>query len=289
MTVCHSNSTDCYSISNYFNNGEIAIKDKNGDISINKVPWSGGKMYRLCPKLGWEIAQEILPKISALGFSGMHYIDVMSVVEPRSCFSENHPCNASQTVDYYNKIMSLSIKLFGGFSSEGTFDYCSKYLDYGLYVCFNRKRAVCMDKGIHLWEIIYHGIIMSNSGTNTVNYPIKSPDDRLQLFECGGRPLMYFYSKFKHSGDNWMGVNDLTADTDELLKESVSYVKKAYDEYKKLSYLQFELIDNYEEVTENVHKVIYSDGTIMVTNFGNEPYAYKGHEVLAKDFICIKV
>jgi len=285
--VCHSNSTDCYSISDYFNNGEIAMVDKNGNICVNPVPWSGGTMYWLCPQIGWEIAQEILPKISELGFRGLHYIDVMSIIEPRTCFHEKHPCNASQTVDYYHKIMELSVNLFGGFASEGVFDYCAKYLDYGLYICFNRKKEVCMDKGIHLWEMVYHGIIMSNSGTNTVNYPIKTPDDRLQVFECGSRPLMYFYSKFKDSGDNWMGINDLTADTDELLKESISYVKKAYDEYKKVSYLQTEFIEDYKELTDDVHEITYSDGTIMVTNFGEDPYWYKGNHVPPKDFICI--
>lgn len=287
--VCHSNSTECYHISGYFQNGAGTIKKKNGETGVTTQWWSGGKPYWLCPQRAFEIAGEILPKIADLGFSGLHYIDVISVVEPRSCFDKNHPCNAGQTVAYYEKIMQLSQKLFGGFASEGGFDCYAKYLDYGLYVRFNRKREVCMDEGIPFWEIAYHGIIMGNLATNTVNYTLKTPEDRLQQIEGGGRPAFYFYSKFVSNGSDWMGREDLTADTDEALCKSVSHIKQGYDEYQALCHLQTEFIEDYQRLAAGVSETTYSDGTRILVNYSKEAYTDSdGHVVQPKGYLVLQ-
>ncbi len=266
--VCHTNSTDCYNIAEEFSS-DIVIKNKDGGLAINNMPWSGGNMYHLCPVPAWEYAQRDLPKVKELGFEGLHYIDVMSVVSLRWCYDKNHPVTSKETFDYYAKIMQLCHDLFGGFASEGTFDFAAKYLDYGLYASWPAIADEMFDCEIPLWEIVYHGITLYNPTTDTVNYPIKDKMRELQVVEWGGRPAFYLYSKFlEGSGqDGWLGDIDLVCGTDEQLKHAVSNIKKGYDDYKKLMQLQTEFITKHEEVTDGVFVITYTDGTKVITDY----------------------
>lgn len=269
--VCHTNSTDCYSISNRFKD-DIVIKKEDGTLSINELSWSGGRMYHLCPEKAYEYAMEDLPKIRDLGFMGLHYVDVLSVSPLRNCFDKNHPCNSRESLQYYEKIMQLCYDKFGGFASEGVFDFTVKYLDYGLYVVFSLIEDDFIDENIPFWEIVYHGIVLYNPMTNTVNYTIKDKTYGLNLMEYGGRPAFYFYSKHIEGAENqdWLGKEDLLCDTDEQLHYSVSKIKEAYDTYREYQHLQTEFIDKHEKVGDNVYCVTYSNGTKVYCDYSNQ-------------------
>ena len=274
--VCHTNSTDCYSIADSFSE-DIVTKTKNGSLSVNDIPWSGGTMYNLCPKKALEYAERDLPQAKELGFKGLHYIDVMSVVPLRLCYDKNHPSKEKETLECYEKIMNLCHKLFGGFSSEGTFDFCAKYLDFGLYVSWPPEPDDMLDTEIPLREIVYHGIMLYNPTTDTVNYPIKNADNRLRVLEYGGRPSFYFYSKFLKGSnlDDWLGREDLLCDTNEQLRYSVSKIKEAYDEYTKYAYLQKEFIEKHEEIRPGVFEITYSNGDVVRADYNRKTFSMK--------------
>ena len=80
------------------------------------------------------------------------------------------------------------------------------------------------DEEIPLYELVYHGMILYNPSTTTVNMTIKGKESIAKLREYGGRPTFYIYSKFiQGSGiDNWLGEEDLSIATDEQL----IYIKK---------------------------------------------------------------
>lgn len=66
------------------------------------------------------------------------------------------------------------------------------------------------DKTIPLWQIVYHGIMLYNATTDTVNYPIKDVKNLLTIIEDGSRLSFYLYSKFlegRKNGD-WLGKED---------------------------------------------------------------------------------
>lgn len=266
--TCHTNSTDCYNIAEDFCE-DIVVKNPDGSLKINPEGWSGGEMYWLCPVKALEFAKRDLPKIAELGFEGIHYIDVMSVIPLRWCYDKNHPVNSAQTYEYYNEIMKLSQDLFGGFASEGCCDFASKYLDYGLYVSWPQVENEMVDRVIPLFPIAYHGIILYNPTTDTVNYTIKDENRGKTVKEYGARPSFYIYSKFMQGGENddWLGKEDLEIDTDEKLRYTVSKIKEAYDDYKKVMHLQTEYIVKHEEIEENVFRTTYSDGTKITVDY----------------------
>ena len=246
--VCHTNSTDCYNIADTFSK-DIVIKNPSGELEKSPRPWSGGNMYRLCPVKALEYAESDLPKVAELGFKGIHYIDVMSVVPLRECYDKNHPADKPKSLECYNRIMQLCHELFGGFASEGAFDFAAKYLDYALYVSWSDFDNDFFDEEIPLYELVYHGIILYNPSTTTVNANIKGKNAVKKLKNYGGRPSFYIYSKFMKGSevDDWLGSDDLIIDTDEQLKYTVSKIKEMYDDYKTDCKYQYEFMTSYTE------------------------------------------
>lgn len=284
--VCHTNSTDAYSISEYYDEGNICIRNKDGTIAVNDTPWSGGNMYWVCPKKGLEIAQDILLKVKDLGFKGAHYIDVMSVIEARSCFSEAHPCNARETLEAYRETANLTKENFGAFASEGACGPYVSFLDFGLYLKSNRRVQICMDEGVPFWELVFHGVTLVNESVSTLNASIKDRANELEQIETCGRPAFYFYSRFREDFTSWKkGEADLLADTDEDIRVSVEGIKRIYDDYKVYSHLQTELIEDYEKINENVMKTTFANGQSIWTNYGETDYVTpNGARILAKSW-----
>ena len=285
--VCHSNSTDCYHISKKWRGGYMCSLQKSGENRKCAQPWSGGNMYSVCPQIAYENTVEMLPKIKELGFEGTHYIDVITINQPNPCFSDKHPVNTREAIEYYNKIGKLSQELFGAYSSEGSFDDYAPCLDVGLYVQFGLHKREGLDEGVPFWEITYHGSIMANQSNLTVNYTIKSPLERVQEMEYNARPTFYINSKF-YSGKAVCGEDDLIIGNDDDLKTTVSHLKRGYDEYKKLAHLQTEFIEDFEKFTEEVHKITYSNGTVIYANYSNEDYVLPCGTIVKKQDYLVK-
>lgn len=271
--VCHTNHTDQYEISNLYD-AEHTLRDKNGEPGTHAV-WSGGQMYDLCPKVGFEQAADILPKVAELGFEGMHYIDVLGVVHPRICYHKDHLVNGSQSVEYAKKMCQVARDCFGGISSEGGYDFIAKYLDYALYICFTPEYKGVCDESIPFWQLVYHGTVLSNPYTATVNCTFKGEDEFLKFIEYGGKPTFYYYSAFMNNGQNWMGNLDCKCDDEEQLKDSVSRIKKAYEAYSSLSQLHTAFMEKHEKVAENVYEITYSNGKVLRVDYNTKSFVLK--------------
>ena len=194
----------------------------------------------------------------------------MSVVALRKCYDPNHPLNEGDTDRLYREIAKDCKKLFGGFASEGAFDFAADYLDYGLYVAFGDNNISFFEKEIPLWQMVYNGIILSNPSTTTVNYPVKNPKNRLKLIEYGGRPSFYFYSKFMtNPGGNidWLGKEDIECGDEDSLRGAIEGIKSAYEEYKERRHLQYEFIVKHEETAPGIFEVTYSDNTVIRVDY----------------------
>ena len=96
-------------------------------------------------------------------------------------------------------IQEMSHKYFGGQGSEAGFDHVARTLDFALYTSafytFPSKSPLVSGR-VPLWQIVYHGIILSNPFHKTM-YSIYAKDEsdrtevRLQTAEYGRRPVVY--------------------------------------------------------------------------------------------------
>ena len=268
--TCHTNSTDQYEIADCYS-AENTRRDKNG-VPLTNAVWSGGQMYDMCWQIGYEQALEILPAVADLGFRGSHYIDVLGVVYPRKCYHKDHPVTYPQSVEYARKLCDFTRSQFGGMSSEGAFDFIAPYLDYGLYISFHQDGIGICDKSIPFWQIVYHGYVLSNPYSCTVNSTFKEPQQLLKVIEFGGRPTYYAYSVFKTGGASWMGTTDCLCDPPQQLHDSVAKIKKGHDAYQQLQHLHTVCMEKHEEVAEKVYEVTYADGTVIRVDYNTNSY-----------------
>ena len=281
---------DEYEIADTFTWDDI-VKDRNGEY-LQVGHYSGGYSYHVCLKKQLKNNRRDLPAVAALGTNGLHFTDVISIVEPDSCHAEDHPCYTREGIEIAQEIIRESRALFGAFSSEGTMDFALKDLDYGLYVSFGDgfgKRVIPFgDCLVPFFELTYHGIILYNPISPTVNYPIKDARERLIYLLRGGKPSFYFYSKFRTGGmANWMGDRDLTANGEDDLRESVAFVAKAAKDYLPHADRQFIYMMNYEVLAGGIEVATYEDGSRIVGNFSEVDAEYDGHVVPAQDVLFL--
>lgn len=269
--VCHTNSTDAYHISPKY--PECLAKDSYGE-PILVGSYGGGLGYKVCPHKAREIAEQLLPEVAKLGFRGLHYVDVMGVINPVECFHEEHPCNGKEAVEEYLRIMKLCKENFGGFASEGAYDFAAEYVDYGLYVGQGKPEPDGLyDLHIPLHQLIFHGIVLTNPSTATINYPIRDRESQLYFWECGGRPSFYIYQKFIAATDsmaNWLGKDDLLLDTEEQLEEVAELIAESYREYRGYWKNQLEYVEKYELLSDDVREITYTNGSKLWVDYKEE-------------------
>ena len=286
----HTNTIDAYEIADTYTWDDIVV-DRKGEYKL-AGPYSGGQAYHVCLPKQLKNTKRDLPALAALGENGLHFTDVVSIVVPDDCHAPEHPSTTANGILYAGEIIRYTQTLFEGFSSEGCMDFALPNLDYGLYVTFGNGFGVhqvpICDCFLPFFEVAYHGILLYNPMSTTVNYTIKDKRERLTLYLRGGKPSMYYYSKFRTGGaKNWMGETDLVCDTDEELRQSVAAIKRALEEYTPLADKQLCFIDRYDVVGDGIEVLTYEDGTRVVGNFGDGVKEFEGRLIEAGDMLVL--
>lgn len=292
--ICaHVNNSDAYhasEIGGLWDPGYLLVR-KDGQFNTYTT-YGGGQMFETCPQCMFErFVKQDNKKLSDLGFRGLHYIDVYSTVNPRTCYSKEHPLTREEFAQWTNRIFAEAQQTFGGLGSEGGYDYCAGHLDYALNITFwspEGKLSRMIDRYVPIWHLVYNGIILNNPFRTTWNHTIQKPLYRLKLIEFGGRPLFYFYRNFKNFGKDPNAVPDITCATDQELTESVKKIKEGYDEFQKLRYLQLEFMNDHQQIAPDVFKTIFSDGTIIIVNYSDKDFYFENKKVGSMSCLAIK-
>ncbi len=285
--TCHTNSMDHYEIADTFRTKDLA-RDAHGKTFHGGI-WAGGYCYRACPDTQLRYAKADLPRVAQLGFRGLHYIDVLSIIEPDVCFHRAHVSSFRQSVARSREIMALAQAQFGGFASEGCMDFTLSHLDFSLYNSFgdffDAPTGIC-DSYVPV-DLFLHGIVLSNAYTAIVNPSVKSPKAQVTMPLLGSRPAFYLYSKFVSTDNNWMGQEDLTCDGEEDLRAGVAAIKRACENYAFFADRQLHFIRSYTR-EETYAETVYDDGVRVVVNLTDEPVCYEGHTLAPYGFFLCK-
>ena len=286
----HTNGLDSYEIADTFTFDDVIIQRNGTPLELGD--FGGGHSFRVCLSRQLKNAKRDLPELQSYGENGLHFTDVISIVVPDVCYSPDHPVNTADGIVHAQAIMDYTSTLFGGFSSEGAMDFALKQVDYALYLTFGDgfKKAVhpLFDALLPIFEVAYHGFLLYNPTSPTINYPIKTPMDKLTFFMRGGRPSLYLYSKFRTGGEaNWMGEIDLTIDSDEDMKKSVQAVAQALQEYAPLADKQFVYMARYDVLENGLEIATYADGSRMIGNFSEKTQTFEDRKIPAYGYIVL--
>ena len=283
---CNSNHTDAYTCSDMWD-PDYVCKKYDGSLLRTSV-LCGGTMYYICTKRSWKLfIKDQIDQTRKLGYEGVYYIDVFSARPPDPCFDANHKANRKQQAKYHNKVLSYAKKVFGGAASECGFEHCLHNLDYVNYLgrtmlygegfgdkefgkcayADDKPKYKIMERVAPLWEIVFHGIVLSNPDKFTQGYRPKGSTNFLRLIEFGGRPI--FYS---------CDYRDVR----------IKQYKEMYDAFQPLKYLQLEFMEENKALAPDVYLTRYSDGSEVITNYSKADFSYKGGVAKARDYLLIK-
>ncbi len=286
--ICsNSNHTDAYTNSDMWDKDYIC-KRYDGSLLCATV-YKGGNMYYICTKRSLELfIKKQLEDTRKLGYEGILYIDVFSARAPDQCFDPKHTVNRREQAEAQKRVLAYARKLFGGAASECGFEHCLEELDYVNYLGrhmlngegfgdkqFKRctgindkpKYNILIDRIAPLWELVYHGIVLSNPDKFTQDYRPKGTTNHLRLIEFGGRPIFY---SIKYSPD------------------AMAKYKEMYDAFQPLKHLQLEFMEENRELAKDVYLTRYSDGSEVITNYSLNEFTYKDYKVKARDYFLVK-
>ena len=299
LIVPHGNFRDTYTIADSWD-AEFLVKGPDGEVRADrggKFTWGGGMPYVICPKRAYEkYCLKDMPRLAALGFRGMGYFDVVSILLASECWDPRHPVTFADGAAYWGRAAEISRREFGGFASEGSVDHFAGSLDSVLYASFTspeklaerHRRGGLAKTTVPMFQLVYNGIIVQNPFTETVNFTAQPRLAQLRFLEYGGRPNFYFYSKFVSNGTDWMGKNDLGCGTDEQLKWSVARVKEGADLYARFVRLQYEQMTDHARPAPGVSRTTWSDGTRLYVNYNPTPVTVEGVAVPAEDWTEVR-
>ena len=294
QVVGHSSFRDCYMIADTWDSEYVVEKNPDGTLRRGKTSWSGGRLYTMCPQRAYErFCPKQCAEMATLGFKGLFYVDVTSSRPLFPCKDRRHPLNNGERAVWEANILNELRSTFGGAASEGAYDFCAGSLDSALTVQwakpFDPQKNPMVDAFVPVWQIVYHGIILSTPFRTMINCPA-NPDRRyaLKLAEFGGRPTFYWHSWFVTGKPPSMGTWDLEATTDEKLRQSVAWMKEGYDEYLRRNDLQYEFMDRHEQIAEGVWKTTYSNGVKMICNYNSSTITVDGETVPPVDYVVVR-
>lgn len=299
--TCHTNHADHYEIASTFDTADL-VKCIDGSLKSHGN-WGGGMSYAACPLTQLRYAERDVRDLCELGFFGIHYVDCLSICRPDTCFDENHRVTLSESIKILRKIMTLYTEKLGGFSSEGMRDFSVGELDFSLYNCFRSSRLSFLAKDykmvsavVPMMELIYHGIVLYNVSSATVNAAIKGDEAVSTMTLLGGKPAFYINSKFLSAkknvftgiSNNWMGEEDLTSGSPEELDADAAVIALAAKEYSTLWDRQLVFIESYRVLDNGVCVTRYEDGVEIAANFTAEPASYRGKVIESNKYIVIR-
>ncbi len=295
QVVAHNCYWDSYRIAQ---NWDESFVRKKADGQLWKGDqWGGGQSYLQCLSRSYDLfAKHDLLQIRELGFRGLHYTDVLSLVSPLPCYDPSHMETRRQDAEAANRILALSDSLFGGVQSEGPLDYTAAVLDRFLYTSihpqgYSQTELPYLDENIPLYAIVYHGFLTYNLDNRTFN-SLPGENEYLENIEYGGIPAAYFYGHFYMEGSgrkNWIGNRDYRYSSPDELKTAVSGLKQVYDDFQQLKHLQLEFVEGHRKLGNGIHETLYGNGESVIVNYNTLPLKLaSGETVPAKGFLLKK-
>jgi len=292
--VGHSSFRDCYMIADTWDSEYVVEKNPDGTLKRGNTTYGGGRLFTMCPQRAYErFCPKQCAEMRTLGFRGMFYVDVTTSRRLYPCPDPRHRLNNGQRAVWENNIMREIAANFGGAASEGANDFCARTCESALTVQwvkpFEPPKNALIDGYLPLWQLVYHGIIVSTPFRTMINCPA-NPDRRyaLKLIEFGGRPTFYWHSVFVTGRSPSMGTWDLEATTDAKMRQSVAWMKEGYAEFMQRNDLQLAFMERHEKLAEGVFRTTYSNGASIIVNYRDIPFAYKGSTVGAMDWTILR-
>ena len=267
--VVHDNYVDGFERAEYYRQDDV-MRDSNGFKQVVGI-WSGGESHRLKPECGLRDAERDLSVLrDEFGLSGMYYLDAMSL-GLEADFADVTDIKTRR--DYAMGMLDIlneTKKVFGAVQNENNFDYlfdvsdaCASVVTLP-YRTDTFKTDICrnMDEFLPFFQIAWHGLILYHH-TDFMQYVQQTKQNpyKLILQELSWGALGRIELTYRESLESKGFACIKDVEILNLVGEQYSLLNK------KASYIQFELIENYEQLDTECFVTSFSDGSRITVDY----------------------
>ena len=275
---------DNYNIARPEEYEENAIRMEDG--SLFKHPHGRERVFR-CGKPGFELARRLIPEDLKDRRFLARLIDTIASQELRECYDPGHPMSRGENAEYRAKLLAFAVSQGIVVGSEDVMDWAVPYLHYSegpmsLERFMDRgMRRVRVPEGLDfklvpmvpgpiyrkyglgeyyrvpLYELVYHGAIVTTWHWRTSNHRVSGMWDKADLFNIlyGNMPLWWI------SRQLWRRNRD-------------RFIRCFRDVCGWHERIGFDEMVDHRWLTEDraVQETRFSSGLGVIVNFGDEPY-----------------
>ncbi|MCF7853558.1 MAG: hypothetical protein K9N51_02075 [Candidatus Pacebacteria bacterium] len=262
--VPHDNLTDMYMAGQTYD-PEVVLRHEDQTPVLGGI-WGGGQAAKACPVAYFDRYGPDVTRIRELGFEGHYYCDAQSNPLFR-CHDPRHPADEEQFAISQCKLIQAYRCLYGAVSQEMGPAFSLPFVDeiahvqspHGLEwrgkdVDDNLMRII--DRVVPFYQLAIHGLVTYQEGW-VHGYRKQGVRKRLlQTIAAGARPCMEVSYRGGANGDFY----------EDSIRDVIDGYRIAFEE---LSHTHVELVEAYEELTEESSRITYADGTSVTVNWGD--------------------
>jgi hypothetical protein len=268
----HDNYVDMYACSPDWNE-KLLMKDRDGELVRGGV-WGGGQMYYICGSQMCVFGKRDLPRMRALDFNGICYLDAMPRAG-RACFDPKHGHAPGRRADGEGivDLLRLARRIMRPrpIGTENVFGYTIKHQDFAGHIPpAPHPRSlypVMRERPVPFLDMVVHGIIKYHLGDpRHVGSPEKAPAWILREIEYGAMPRFEFSYRDKHRNDpGYLHFGDYRP-----------WLPVMREQYRilcaELAPLQYQFMVNHEVLSGDRRRTTYADGTAVTVDYKREAY-----------------
>ncbi len=230
--------------------------------------------YILSPKYLSGLLGSLKIRAEKLGGMNLGYTDIGSMLY--SDFSSKNGTVRQESLENIEKMLEND----SGFSVTGGDVYTLKNADCIFGLSTESSGKLIYDREVPFTQLVLHGVIPYT--TEAINLSGDPEAAVLKAVETGS--LLHYTFAYRNTDElKNSDFNYYFSVSFDSWKQSLSEnYHKIVVSQKKLACLQ---ITGHEYLTDDVTKTVYSDGTVVIVNYGSTPYAYGSATVAARDFM----
>ncbi|MFC3772646.1 DUF5696 domain-containing protein [Paenibacillus sp. GCM10012303] len=260
------------------NDSFVVSRDAMKDIN-NKAPfskWLGENEYVNPAAVALRLFGEQVGKYEALGIDGISFTGLESVY---SDYRASHRASRADAAADYRKLLALAKERLGSAGTSEGSGYLLGRTDFIQRLPLGASYDLVATKSVPFLPIAIHGLVDYSGGWG--NMRETGTSERLRSIEFGALPQYLLTYEDPVTLRKTSGELILSSKYDEW-KETIATEYKRWNE--ALGPVRSVFITDHRELAPGVFETRYKNGTSIVVNYNDTPYAGKGVSVPAQNF-----
>jgi hypothetical protein len=248
---------------------------------VDGLPVGQGGTFYLNPQVSLrKFAVRDIPKMAELGANGLWLENFARVAVPDT--NDRYPLSREGFAASWMQIADLAREQFGAVAMTGGNSYAVPYADVLEFVPLDSTHYDVFDGTVPLYQIAVHGLV-SYSGQP---YNLLNDGQRtfLHQVEYGATPN-FVLTQSSSSMLYRTGANSLYSTQYDFWRDETIHQYKAME---ALASVADQFIVDHARLAEGVYQTIYEDGTRVVVNYGEQPYAIDAMTIPSMEFAVLR-